>query len=61
MQLLHPTGLLKLSFGSNWVQKPKASIYYILRTLFRNMDFDFAYFAHFNSAYFEIEESFGLV
>ena len=29
--------------------------------LFWNMDFNFAYSANFNFAYFEIEESFGLV
>ena len=28
--------------------------------LFSNMDFNFAHFANFNSAHFEIEESFGL-
>ena len=51
----------KLSFGSNWIQKPKTSIYEILRVLFSNMDFNFAYFANFNFAHFEIEESFGLI
>ena len=29
--------------------------------LFSNMDFDFAHFAHFNFAHFEIEENFGLI
>ena len=29
--------------------------------LFSNMDFNFAHFAHFNFAYFETEESFGLI
>ena len=61
MYLLHPTDLLKLSFGSNWVQKTKTSIYEILRMLFSNMDFNFAHFANFNFAHFEIEESFGLI
>ena len=61
MQLLHPTGLLKLSFGSNWVQKTKTSIYEISRMLFSNMDFNFAHFANFNFAHFEIEGSFGLI
>ena len=61
MQLLHPTGLLKIFFESNWVQKPKTSTYEILKMFFSNMDFNFAHFANFNFAYFEIEESFGLV
>ena len=61
MHLLHPTCLLKLSFGSNWVQKRKTSIYEISRMLFSNMDFNFAHLANFNFARFEIEESFGLV
>ena len=60
MHLLHPTGLLILSFGSNWVQKTKTSIYEISRMLFSNMDFKFADFANFNFAYFEIKEGFGL-
>ena len=58
MYLLQPTDLLKLSFGSNWVQKTKTSIYEILRMLFSNMDFSLAHFANFNIAHFEIEESF---
>ena len=29
--------------------------------LFPNVDFDFAHFANFNFAHFEIEESFGLI
>ena len=53
MQLLHPTGLVKISIGSNWVQKTK--------TLFLNIDFNFAYFANFNFAHFEIEKIFGLI
>ena len=61
MHLLHPTGLLKLSSGSNWVQKAKTFIYEISRMFFSNMDFNFAHFAHFNYANFEFEESFGLI
>ena len=53
MHLLHPTGLLKISFGSNWVQETKTSIYEISRMFFSKMDFSFAYF--------EIEESFALI
>ena len=60
MHLIHPTGLVKLSFGSNWVQKTKTSIYEISRTLFLNMDFYFTYIANFNFAHFEIEKGFGL-
>ena len=55
------TSPTKLSFGSNWVQKIKTSIYEISRMLFSNMDFNFARFANFNFAHFEIEESFGLI
>ena len=51
----------KLSFGSNWIQKPKTSIYEILRMLFSNMDLNFAYFANFNFAHFGIGDSFGLI
>ena len=61
MHLLRPTGLLKLSFGSNWVKKIKTSIYEISRMLFSNVDFNFAHFANFNFAHFEIEEGFGLI
>ena len=61
MHLLHPTSLLKLSFGSNWVQKTKTSIYEISRMLFYNVDFNFAHFANFSFSHFEIEESFGLI
>ena len=61
MQLLHPTGLLKFFFGSNWAQQPETSIYEILRMPFSNMDFNFGYFANFNFAHLEIEESFGLI
>ena len=61
MLLLHPAILLKLSFGSNWVQKAKTSIYKISRMVFYNMDFNFAHFAHFNFAHFKTEESFGLI
>ena len=61
MQLLHPTCLLKISFGWSWVQEPKVSIYEILRMLFSNMNFNFAYFGNFDFAHFEIEESFGLI
>ena len=53
MHILLSTGLTKLSFGSNWVQKTKTSIYHISRMLFSNMDFNFAHF--------DIEESFGLI
>ena len=58
MHLLHPTSFLKLSFKSNWVQKTKAPIYEISWMLFYSMVFDFAHFANFNLAHFEIEESF---
>ena len=61
MHLIHPTGLVKLSFGSNWVQKTKASIYETLRMFFLNMDFYFTYIANFNFAHFEIEKRFGLI
>ena len=61
MHLLHPTGLLKLSFGSSWVQKTKMSISEISRMLSSNMAFNFAHFANFNFAHFEIEERFGLI
>ena len=45
MHLLQgPTGLLKISFGSNWVQKTKSSIYEISNILLSNMDFNFAHF-----------------
>ena len=53
MHLLHPTDLLKLSFGPNWVQKTKISIYEISSMVFSNMDFNFAHY--------EIEESVGLI
>ena len=55
MHFLPPTDLLKLSFGSNWVQKAETSIYKI----FSNMDCNFAHFANFNFAHFEIEQNFG--
>ena len=58
MHLLHPADLLKLSFGSKLVQKIKACIYEMLLS---NMDFNFAYFATFHLAHFEIEESFELI
>ena len=61
MHFLHPAGLLKLLFRSNWAQKAKISIYEISRMLFSHIDFNFAHFAHFNVAYFEIEESFRLI
>ena len=61
MHLLHPTGLLKLSFGSNWAQKTKTFMYEISRMLFWNKDFNFAHFPNFNSVHFEIEESFALI
>ena len=61
MYLLNPTCLLKLSLGSNWIQKTKTSIYEISRMLSSNIDFNFAHFANFNFAHFEIEESFGLI
>ena len=62
MHLLNLTGLLKLSFEQNWVQKTKASIIYeISRRLFANTDFSLAHFTNFNFAHFEIEESFELI
>ena len=61
MHLLHPTGLLKLSFGSNWIHKIQISIYEISRMLFSNIDFNFTHFANFNFAHFEIEKSFGII
>ena len=61
MHPLHPTGLLKLSFGSKWAQKTKTSIYEISRILFQNMDFNFALFARFNFAHFQVEGIFGLI
>ena len=56
MHLLHSAVLLKLVFGSKWVQKTKTSIYEISRTLFSSMDFTLAHFANFNFAHFEIEK-----
>ena len=61
MAHLHATGFLKLSFGSNWVQKTKTFIYEISRMLFSNVDFNFSHFANLDFAHFEIEESFGLI
>ena len=61
MHLLHPTSLLIVTFGSNWVLKTKTSIYEISRMLFYNTDLNFAHFANFNFAHFEIEERFGLI
>ena len=61
MHLLHPPDLPGLSFGSNWVQKIKTSIYETLRMLFWNMDFNFAHFANFNFPHFKIGEIFGLI
>ena len=58
MHLLHPTDL---SFGSNWVQKTKPSIYEISRMLFSNMDFNFVFFANFNIFHLEIEDAFELI
>ena len=55
MHLLNPTGLLKLSFGQNWVQKTKTSIIYKISI------FSLAHFTNFSFAHFEIEESFGLI
>ena len=53
MHLLNPTGLLKLSFGPNWVQETKTFIIYeISRMLLSNMDFSLAHFANFNFAHF---------
>ena len=40
-----------------WIQKTKAFIYEISRMSL----FDFTHFANFKFAYFEIEESFGLI
>ena len=59
MHLVHPTGLVKLSLGSNWVQKTKTSIYEIFRMLFLNMNI--AYFDNSNFTHFEIEKSFELI
>ena len=59
MYLLHPTGHLKLSFGTNLVQITKTSIYKTSRMLFSNIDFNFDDFDHFHFAHFEIEENFG--
>ena len=53
-----PTGLLKHSFGPNWVQKTKTSIYEISRMFFSNMNLNFADFANFNFAHF-FAQSFG--
>ena len=61
MHLLHPTSLLKLSFGSDWVQKITAFIYGISRMLFCNMDFNFSHFPNFNFSHFEIEKFFWLI
>ena len=36
-----------LSFGSNWVQKTKTSIFEISRMLFSNMNFNFVHFTNF--------------
>ena len=60
MHLLHHAGIGKNFFGSNCVQNTKTSIYEILRMLFLNMDYNFAYFANFHFAHFEIEKSFGI-
>ena len=54
MHFSHPTDLLKLSFGSNWIQKTKRSIYETSRMLFSNMDFNFAHFTNSNFAHFEM-------
>ena len=59
MHLLHPTSLLRVSFGSHWVLKTKTSIYEISRMLFYNTGYNFAHFANFNFAHFEIEEALG--
>ena len=61
MHILHPTGFLKLSFGSNWVKKTKASIYEILKMVFSNIDFNFARFSNFDFAHFKIARRFGLI
>ena len=61
MHLLHPTSLLRVSFWSNWVLRTKTSIYKISRMLFYNTDLNFAHFANFNFANFEIEERLGLI
>ena len=60
MHLLHPTGLAKPPFGSDWVHKIKTSIGKISRMIFLHMDFYFTYIANFNFAHFDIEKSFGL-
>ena len=58
MHLLNATGLLKLSFGPNWVQKTKTSIIYeISRMLFSNADFTLMHFANFNFPSFELYNS----
>ena len=54
MHLLSPTFCVKVSFGPNLVQKIKISIYKISRVLFSNMGFNFAHFAYFDFADFEI-------
>ena len=61
MHLLHPTGILKLSFRLNWIQEAKKSVYGISSMLFSNMDFNLAYFADLKFAHFETEEGFGLI
>ena len=61
MHLLHPTALLKLSFGPNWVQKNKNFHLRDFKRLFSNMDFNFAHFTNSNFAHFENEKSFGLI
>ena len=53
MHLLHPTDLLKLSFGSNWIKEDIS-----LRDF---KDAFLAHFGNFNFAYFEIEESFRII
>ena len=60
MQLLNAPPTPYRHFGSNWIQKTKTSINEILRMLFLNIDYNFAYFANFNFAQFEIEKSFGV-
>ena len=55
MHLLHLTGLLKLSFEPNWVQKTKVSIIYEISIS------SLAHFTNFNFAHFEIEESLELI
>ena len=52
MHLLRPTGLVKLYFGSNWIQKTETGINLLdlqdVKDDFLSMVFICAYFANFN-------------